>query len=116
MAAAPASRHKGVDVKERTTRWTMTGVTGATWGAFIITATVIQPHIQVYQAVWLATLLISILTGVLWLTRPDHGRLAYLRVSGKLQRLEEAIREEAAARVETADGPKSNQGRLKSVV
>ncbi|MFF0864231.1 hypothetical protein ACFYUV_20905 [Nonomuraea sp. NPDC003560] len=103
-------------MKERTMRWIATSVAGVTWGTFIVTATMIQPHIQVYQAVWLATLLVSLVTVVLWFTRPDHGRLAHLRLSGKLQRLEEAIKEEAAGQAGTDKESNTAQARLKSVV
>lgn len=92
----------------------MTSVAGAMWGAIVTTATMIQPHIQVYQTIWLATLIASLAAAALWITRPDHGRLAHIRLSNNLHRLEKAINEEAAAEEGTTDEP--NRKRLMSVV
>ncbi|MFI7448177.1 hypothetical protein ACIBQX_11820 [Nonomuraea sp. NPDC049714] len=94
-------------MKERTTRWSVTGAAGVMWGAVIATGAVIQPHIQVYQTVWLATLVASLIAIACWLVRPDHGRLAHLRLEGALRRLENAIKEEP----EAANDDKGARGR-----
>lgn len=115
MAAAAAPRcHEGVDVNESKTRWITTGVASAHWGAILVTAFIIQPHLQVFQTIWLATLISSLAAVALWLTRPDHGRLAQIRLDAKLVRLENAIKDEAAH--EQVAEPERKTGKLKSVV
>ncbi|MEU4224387.1 hypothetical protein AB0F17_08840 [Nonomuraea sp. NPDC026600] len=99
-------------MKDRKTRWIMFGVTGATWSALVITMA-IQPHIQVYMTVWLATLISSFTSVALWMTRPDHGLLSHVRLKLATLRLDEAIMEEAAV-VERAKADRIS-GRLESV-
>lgn len=88
----------------------MFGVTGVTWGALLITMA-IQPHIQVYMTVWLATLISSFTSTALWMTRPDHGLLSHVRLKLATLRLDEAIMEEAAERAKA----ERMSGRLESV-
>jgi len=100
-------------LKESTTRWIATGAAGTLWGATIATGFVIQPHDQMFQTVWLATLIASLIAVICWVTRPDHGRLAHLRLEGALRRLEHAIIEE----VPTGRGERPSHGdsRMKGV-
>lgn len=90
----------------------MGGLTGVTWAGTVVTMA-IQPHIQVYMTIWLATLVSTFTSVAMWMTAPDHGALNRLRLSNALLRLEGAISEEAAADEETE--PARRTGRLESV-
>lgn len=104
-------------MEESKVRWTTTGVAGLMWGIIVTTATVIQPHIQVYQTIWLATLIVSLAAIAFWMTRPDHGRLAQVRLDLDVLRLERALKEELADETSpgTAAEPGAKHGRLESV-
>lgn len=104
---------KGWTLKEGKTRWIITGLAGVLWVAVITAATIIQPHLQVFQTLWLATLIATLSAIALWMTRPDHGTLNRLRMGSTLQRLETAVREEAVADEE--EKQRRKQGRLSSV-
>lgn len=104
-------------MKESKVRWITTSAAGLMWGIIVTTATVIQPHMQVYQTIWLATLIVSIAAIALWMTRPDHGRLAEVRLNLGVLRLEKALQDELAneASTEGAAGQGAKHGRLESV-
>ena len=96
MAAASApSATKGWKLNTRTMGRIINIVTGALWVAIVATM-LIQPHIQVYMTIWLATLLASLTRIATWMMRPDHGLLNHVRLKIASLRLDEAIREEFA--------------------
>lgn len=109
-AASAPSATKGWKLSTRKSRWIAGIVTGVLWSA-IAAAMLIQPHIQVYMTIWLATLLASLTWIATLMTRPDHGLLNNVRLKIATIRLDEAITEELAAADETKE-----HSRLHSVV
>lgn len=102
-------QRRGKHVNQRKSRWIAVAVAGMSWGA-TIAATLIRPHLQVYLTIWLATLICSFIAVAVWMTRPDHGLLAHVRLRLAAMRLDEAIKEECTMTHATPD-----RGRLEHV-
>ncbi|MDH2424860.1 hypothetical protein [Sphaerisporangium sp. TRM90804] len=81
----------------RRIRVALGGATGLLW-AGTIGAAMTDLHLKMYLVVWLATLLVSLWTLVLWFTRGDHGALASRRTQIETARLKAALIEESEGR------------------